>query len=392
MRLWNLYRFRRESQSMKHFLALFLFVFTLSVHGQGVTDNSRFTMEYRGVAKKTESQAARNQAPACATAASVKVCNKVGKETIYGSGTVVAVGGGKGLVLTCFHLFEDERHNDKFICGDLLLTWSNGATCKARYVGNDKTKADLAALSFDTAAFGGDSKVAFVPVADTPQPSKDTWHVGYPFGGSAISRTGHIALDERVTPRELHATFGSEQGESGGGIFRSDGKALVGVLWGKQTSSGTALGVPRSETRRFAEAAWRQCFLRDRIVLVPQVQPVWQQPVWQAPVYTSPNIGFDPGIVNSLADIRAGQQIIMAKLDMLRSGCSGAGVSIGEAPMYMPPAALLPPAPAVQPAPMAPSPVRPPVMAPTPAPPILPSPTTSLPPDGISLACPPGKP
>ena len=376
---------------MRHALIALLFA-ALPCWGQGVSDNSRSTSEYRGPAKETQRQAAGN-APSSATAASVKICNRVGKQTIYGSGTIVAVGGGKGMVVTCYHLFQDENHGDKFILGDLTLTWSNGATVKAKYVGNDKTKADLAALSFDTAAFGGDSKVAFVPVADTPQPSKDTWHVGYPFGGNAISRTGHIALDERVTPRELHATFGSEQGESGGGIFRSDGRALVGVLWGKQTSSGTALGVPRSETRRFAEAAWRQCFLRDRIVLVPQVQPVWQAPVYQAPSYSfaSPGVGFDQNVTNSLAQIAANQQIILAKIDMLRSGCAGAGVSVSEAPMVMPPAAILP-APSIQPAPMAPSPVRPPAAAPMPAPPPLPSPTTALPPDGISLACPPGKP
>ena len=364
-----------------------LLLAALPVWGQGVTDNSRSTSEYRGPAKDTQRQAAGN-APSPATAASVKICNRVGKQTIYGSGTIVAVGGGKGMVVTCFHLFQDEAHGDKFQCGDLTLTWSNGATCKARYVGNDRTKADLAAVSFDTAALGGDSKVPYVPVADSPQSSRDTWHVGYPFGGSAISRTGHIALDERVTPRELHATFGSEQGESGGGIFRSDGRALVGVLWGKQTSSGTALGVPRSETRRFAEAAWRQCFLRDRIVLVPQYQPVWQAPVYQAP-YANPGIGFDQSIISALAQIQANQTVISAKIDMLRSGCAGAGVSVSEAPMVMPPAAILPPAPAVQPAP---APVRPPAVAPMPAPPPLPSPTTSLPPDGISLACPPGKP
>ena len=364
-----------------------LLLIALPCWGQGVTDNSRSTSEYRGPAKETQRQAAGN-APAAATAASVKVRNKLpGGQTIWGSGTVVAVGQGKGMVVTCYHLFQDENHGDKFICGDITLVWSNGTTVKGKYVGNDKTKADLAAVSFDTATLGGDGKVPFVPVADTPQPSKDTWHVGYPFGGSAISRTGHIALDDRVVPRELHATFGSEQGESGGGIFRSDGKAVIGVLWGKQTANGTALGVPRSETRRFSEAAWRQCFLRDRIVLVPQIQPVWQQPVFQQPVYSSPNVGFDPGIISSLADIRAGQQIIMAKIDMLRS-CSGAGVSISEAPMGMPPAAILPP-PAVQPSP---APVRPPAVAPMPAPPPLPSPMTSLPPDGISLACPPGKP
>ena len=90
---------------------------------------------------------------------------------------------------------------DKLILGDLTLTWSNGATVFAKWMpGNDKTKADLAALSNDTAAFGGDSKVAFVLVADTPQPSKDTQHVGYPFGGNATSRTAHTALDEGATP------------------------------------------------------------------------------------------------------------------------------------------------------------------------------------------------
>ena len=326
----------------------------------------------------------------------MKIRNKLPNgQTVYGSGTVVAVGSGKGLVLTCFHLFQDDKNNDRFVCGEVTLTWSNGATCKAKYVGNDKDKVDLAALSFDTAPFGGDSKVPFVPVADSPQPSRDTWHVGYPFGGRQITRTGHVVLDERPVPRELHATFGSEQGESGGGIFRSDGRAVIGVLWGKEGRTGTALGVPRSETRRFAEAAWKQCFVRDRVFLVPQT-PIYQYQ-WPAvaPAIAAPSYNFDPGVIGGQARIEADQRVILDRIDLLRQmGCSsmGAGVSVSQLPLTMPPAAILPAPPVSVPPGVPPGIVKPPSVLPSPGPSPQPAPTTAPPLDGVPLgACPPGK-
>ncbi len=166
-----------------------------------------------------------------------------------GSGTPVAVEGGKTLVLTNAHVVP--RHY-----ANLPITvTAAGKTYPARYVDGAVVRptkpgfievegTDLCILEID-ADIGG------VKIADAdPAVGSDVWQYGY--GGTQpgdrpTTKSGVVVANDYNQPT-LTSTLSSVSGDSGSGVFNAAGE-LVGVTWGG--GDGTHHGVPVREVKKF---------------------------------------------------------------------------------------------------------------------------------------------
>ncbi len=318
--------------------------------------------------------------PKCAVDASVKISNSNGGATKTGSGTVVGVYNGKGLVLTAAHVFKDERHGDAFFDGKLTITFPDGKTAIGKFLAWDKYGNDIAAISIDA-----DKATPFVPVA-TAYDGPDVWHVGYPEGRGPHHHRGTAGTGKDDEGRQaIKMSFAAHPGDSGGGVFRKDGRALIGVL--HSTTKQESIGVPQPVTRRFAEVCWRSFIIVQPAPsqLAPP-QPIYVNPT---PVYVQPSppavCQTDPAVIAALARIEAGLMIANAKLDGINN------VLVLPPPTVTPgPPTVLPTPPNMLPVPPGvvlpvPPPVaRPPAVLPGPPAPMLPVPPASIGPSEVS--------
>lgn len=168
----------------------------------------------------------------------VRVLNERGQERTYGTGTLVAMDGERGIVVSCAHLFREYT-------GRLTVSFADGQTRDARLLDVDH-EADLSALAI--APVG----VSIVTVANqAPKVGDALVSAGYgPNGQYATSHgraLGYGSLDGR-THDVLVMSGSARQGDSGGPIFNAQGE-LAGVLFG--TDGRRVDGVHCLRVRRF---------------------------------------------------------------------------------------------------------------------------------------------
>lgn len=143
-----------------------------------------------------------------------------------GSGTLVARTESGGLVLTCSHLFDGSSAN-------IEVVFTNGQRFAARLVERDRLH-DLAALVIRRP----DVEPVIVSDESSPPGNDGTSISACGFGPSGQFRcvqgnaTGLATVVGAVHP-SLTIRGAVRPGDSGGGVFRSDGK-LVGVVWGQR--------------------------------------------------------------------------------------------------------------------------------------------------------------
>jgi hypothetical protein len=143
-----------------------------------------------------------------------------------GSGTLVARTESGGLVLTCSHLFDGSTANTE-------VAFSNGQRYAARLVERDRMH-DLAALVIRR------PDVEPAAVSDESSPPRDDGASlsACGFGPNAQFRcvsgnvTGLVTAIGAVHP-SMTIRGAVRPGDSGGGVFRGDGR-LVGVVWGQR--------------------------------------------------------------------------------------------------------------------------------------------------------------
>ena len=155
--------------------------------------------------------------------ASVKItCNKAG-----GSGTVIWAESGKGIVLSCAHLWpKDATQGAK---ADVHFPPKDGRPAKTapgELIGVS-SRADLSALFIDT-----DDKTDWAPLSTERATAvgEKVYQYGYP--GGWTEKFPHMRAGTYVTVKDkthLYFSFGPRPGDSGSGVFRHDG-VLIGVV------------------------------------------------------------------------------------------------------------------------------------------------------------------
>jgi S1-C subfamily serine protease len=183
-----------------------------------------------------------NESPPNAAAA-VRIKNDLDADGIYlGSGTVIACGGRRALVLTCGHLVD---HG----VGRLTIFFADGTTRTASLLNRDGSH-DLAALIIDA-----DSKTPTAPLADRSLDDGDPCSmVGYPGGqDQPVVRAG--AALRRTLSGSLMLAFEGRKGDSGSGILRASDGRVVGVQWG--SVDGETYAVDWPNVKRFVEVDCR---------------------------------------------------------------------------------------------------------------------------------------
>lgn len=152
-----------------------------------------------------------------------------GEATSFGSGTLVDVRDGYGIVVTNWHVVRDAQ-------GPIEVIFPNGFASKARALKVDEDW-DLAALVIYQ------PQASPVKIADTaPQPGDQLTICGYGPGiyRSATGRcTQYYSPKEHLPQQMVELNVEARQGDSGGPIFNSRGE-LAGVLFG--AGQGTTLG------------------------------------------------------------------------------------------------------------------------------------------------------
>jgi len=163
-----------------------------------------------------------------------------GNVVYHGSGTLVAVCGKCGIVITNWHVVRDR-------VGEIPVRFPDGFVSKATVLKTDKTW-DLAALAVDR------PEVRPVELSQRiPQLGETLTVAGYG-GGTYRQASGRLlqyCAPGMTEPEELiEVTAAARNGDSGGPIFAQDG-TLAGVLFGSisGTTNGSHVGRVRSFLR-----------------------------------------------------------------------------------------------------------------------------------------------
>jgi hypothetical protein len=182
-----------------------------------------------------------NAAEVCAepTAASCRIHNRLAQFNNVGSGTLVDVTDDKseGLVLTCAHLFTEG-------VGQIVVEFPNGKSHGAKLVAIDRG-ADLAALAISKPA-GSRASVKFEIEKNQPVRA-----CGFGPAGVYQCATGPV-VGEVADAEQVSVLIGDavRSGDSGGGVFDSDGN-LVAVVWGE--AGGITYASGGAPLRRFLD-------------------------------------------------------------------------------------------------------------------------------------------
>lgn len=116
--------------------------------------------------------------------------------------------------------------------------------------------ADLALIEFPGANFPA------AELGDDPEPGQTITAIGYPHAGpqrarqARISSVGRFIYDLAYHVPLITSTFFSEQGDSGGGLFDSDGR-LVAVTFGVSLEDNESRAIPVKYVRQLVEQSPR---------------------------------------------------------------------------------------------------------------------------------------
>ncbi len=172
-------------------------------------------------------------------AAVVRIANAGSGGTSYGSGTLVQKGDGRGLVLSCAHLFRQGT-------GEVSVLFRDGRRHAARVMAIDGAW-DLAAVEIAEPA------AAPATIAETPpQPGDLLQSCGFGPDGRYGCNQGRALGYARTLAGTTHETLtlsgAAREGDSGGPVFNGRGE-LVAVVWG--TDGRTVEGTYCGRIRRF---------------------------------------------------------------------------------------------------------------------------------------------
>ena len=160
---------------------------------------------------------------------------KVSTGTAAGSGVIVEVdGSGKAVVVTNFHVIEDDPSNIQVLAED-------GSSYDAAVLGSDGVK-DLAALSVCCS----ESFQAAELSATHPAQGADVFTLGYPLDSdSAVMTRGivsSVSFEASSDRWEVQTDASLNVGNSGGALFTADGE-IVGITAFVIRESGTGVTV-----------------------------------------------------------------------------------------------------------------------------------------------------
>jgi len=163
-----------------------------------------------------------------------RIANARAGSTCYGSGTLVGKEDGRGVIVTCAHLFRRG-------VGEVTVAFPGGQQHQARVLAVDETW-DLAALEI---ADPGAEPIAIA--ADSPQPGESLQSCGFGSDGRYGCNPGRVLGYARPAGSTTHETLTltgrAREGDSGGPVFNGRGE-LVAVVWGTdgRTVEGTYCG------------------------------------------------------------------------------------------------------------------------------------------------------
>ena len=148
-----------------------------------------------------------------------------------GSGTLIDVDAGKGLVVTAAHVVRGST-------GDVTCKFPNG-TNRTGKVATDKDRFDVAAILID------DPGIKPVKVATQPaQVGQEAYSAGYGGEGKYLVNSGRVQVS---TGDRMVISGRARGGDSGGPVFDRRG-LLVGVLWGTTNNQVFITAGPRTHT------------------------------------------------------------------------------------------------------------------------------------------------
>ncbi|MEX2306130.1 MAG: serine protease [Pirellulales bacterium] len=178
-----------------------------------------------------------------------------------GSGTLIAVDGSVGLVLTCSHLFDTSA-------GRIVVTFPNGSRFAARLIDRDPAH-DLAALAIRRAA------VEPLVVSDE-EPAGLLTACGFGPSGQFRGVRGHV-VGQSTSVGALYPSVtmagAVRPGDSGGGVLNTRGQ-LVGVVWGQR--DGLTYATCGRPVREFLASLRGKQFVARPKSPVPSPQLDWQ--------------------------------------------------------------------------------------------------------------------
>jgi hypothetical protein len=195
----------------------------------------------------------------------VRVIHTVGGQRSYGSGTLVHVGVGREMILTCGHLFRGPQ-------GEATVTFRDGRRFEAELLAIDQ--------NWDLAALGVAARdAAAVKIAvEHPRPGEPLRSCGFGPDGRYWCNPGQALGYARTAATPTHETLQlsgfARQGDSGGPVFNREGE-LVAVIWG--TDGRRVMGTYCGRIRQFLDRLLRPCAPRGewpRLVPVVPVEPV----------------------------------------------------------------------------------------------------------------------
>ena len=169
----------------------------------------------------------------------VRVANFTNSNRCHGSGTLIHNDQGRGIILTCGHLFRDG-------VGRITVWFSDGRPVDGKLLAVDQTW-DLAALAIVR------PDVTPVKVAnDYPAPGEQLESCGYGADGNYRCNRGLALGYTRTLATQTHETLEisgcAREGDSGGPVLNRRGE-LVAVIWG--TDGRSVMGTFCGRIRRF---------------------------------------------------------------------------------------------------------------------------------------------
>jgi hypothetical protein len=151
-----------------------------------------------------------------------RVKNQRNHEAWYGSGTLIDSADGRGVVITCHHLFREA-------VGVIVVTFPGGQSYQARLLGQDP-QWDLAALEI-----ANPPSAAVAISQDYPRPGEVLKACGYGPNGRYVCSIGEALGYTRPAVNATYETLemrgAAREGDSGGPVFNAKGE-LCAVLWG----------------------------------------------------------------------------------------------------------------------------------------------------------------